>query len=124
MAHFAELDGNNVVTRVIVVHNNELLDENGNESEQKGIDFCVAHYGGTWVQTSYNGNFRGQYAVVGITYDPVLDGFISEKPHASWLLNKDTCRWEAPTLYPTDGENYYWNEELLNWELLPDTVWE
>ncbi len=115
MAHFAELNGNNVVLRVIVVHNNELIDENGNESEQKGIDFCVAHYGGTWVQTSYNENFRGQYAVVGITYDPVLDGFIPEKPHASWLLNKDTCRWEAPTLYPTDGKVYCWDEPNLVW---------
>ena len=77
MAHFAELDDKNIVTRVIVVHNNELLDENGNESEQKGIDFCVAHYGGTWIQTSYNGNFRKNYAGIGYTYDPVLDEFIA-----------------------------------------------
>jgi hypothetical protein len=77
MAHFAELDENSVVTQVIVVHNNELLDENGNESEQKGIDFCVAHYGGTWIQTSYNNNFRGVYAGVGIIYDPVNDAFVA-----------------------------------------------
>ena len=77
MAHFAELDENNIVKQVIVVHNNELLDENGIELEQKGIDFCVAHYGGTWIQTSYNGNFRGTYAGIGYTYDKTLDEFIA-----------------------------------------------
>ena len=79
MAHFAELDENNIVQRVIVVHNNELLDENGMESEQKGIDFCIAHYGGTWIQTSYNSNFRGNYAGGGYIYDPVKDEFIAPK---------------------------------------------
>ena len=77
MAHFAELDENNIVTNVIVVHNNELLDENGYESEQKGIDFCVAHFGGRWVQTSYNANFRGVYAGIGYTYDEALDVFVA-----------------------------------------------
>ena len=77
MAHFAELDDNNIVTRVIVVHNNELLDHNGNESEQKGVDFCVAHYGGRWLQTSYNANFRGIYAGIGNIYDETLDEFIA-----------------------------------------------
>jgi hypothetical protein len=77
MAHFAELDENNVVKQVIVVHNNELLDENGKESEQKGIDFCVAHYGGTWIQTSYNGNFRGCYAGSGFIYDSVNNIFVA-----------------------------------------------
>ena len=76
MAHFAELDETNVVKQVIVVHNNELLDENGNESEQKGIDFCVNLLGGTWIQTSYNNNFRGIYAGIGMTYDPVNDVFV------------------------------------------------
>ena len=76
MAHFAELDENNIVTRVIVVHNNELLDGEQNEVEQLGIDFCVAHYGGTWIQTSYNNNFRGIYAGPGCSYDPVLDIFV------------------------------------------------
>jgi hypothetical protein len=75
MAHFAELNENNVVTRVIVVNNNELLDENGNESEQKGINFCVAHYSGTWIQTSYNGNFRVNFAGIGYIYNPVTDEF-------------------------------------------------
>ena len=79
MAHFVELDENNKVINAIVVHNNELLDENGNESEQKGIDFCVAHYGGRWIQTSYNGSFRGQYgAAKSMVYDEEKDYFITE----------------------------------------------
>lgn len=75
MAHFGELDENNIVQRVIVVHNNELLID-GVESEQKGIDFCVAHYGGRWIQTSYNATFRGIYAGVGCIYDEALDVFV------------------------------------------------
>lgn len=75
MAHFAELDNNNIVKQVIVVHNNELLDENGIESEQKGIQFCQDLFGGTWIQTSYNNNFRGRFAGAGMTYDPVADEF-------------------------------------------------
>jgi hypothetical protein len=95
MAHFAELDKTNTVKQVIVVHNNELLDENNNESEQKGIDFCVAHYGGTWIQTSYNGNFRKNYAGTGYLYDPVRDAFISPRAdcHQEESLNEITCRW-------------------------------
>jgi hypothetical protein len=77
MAHFAELDENNIVCRVIVVHNNELLNGEKTEVEQLGIDFCVAHYGGRWIQTSYNGNFRGKYAGGGDIYDPVKDEFIA-----------------------------------------------
>lgn len=82
MAHFAELDNDNLVQRVIVVHNNELLDENGIESEQKGIDFCVNLFGGRWIQTSYNATFRGIYAGIGHTYDEVLDVFVApiDKP--------------------------------------------
>jgi hypothetical protein len=80
MAHFAELDETNTVKQVIAVHNNELLDENGNESEQKGIDFCVNLLGGTWIQTSYNANFRGKYAGIGYTYDAVNDVFVAPEP--------------------------------------------
>jgi hypothetical protein len=76
MAHFAQLDENNVVKQVIVVHNNELLDNNGNESEQKGIDFCVNLLGGTWIQTSYNGSFRSKFACIGATYDATNDVFV------------------------------------------------
>jgi hypothetical protein len=79
MAHFAELDESNTVVRVIVVHNNELLDENGMESEQKGIEFCVAHYGGRWIQTSYNSTFRKKYAGIGYLYNETLDEFIAQE---------------------------------------------
>lgn len=75
MAHFAQLDENNVVLQVIVVHNNELLDENNIEQEQLGIKFCQNLFGGIWKQTSYNSNFRGIYAGVGYIYDPILDIF-------------------------------------------------
>ena len=77
MAHFAELDDTNTVKQVIVVHNNELLDDNGNESEQKGINFCVNLLGGRWIQTSYNANFRGKYAGIGDIYDPVNNVFVT-----------------------------------------------
>ena len=116
MAHFAELD-NNIVTRVIVVHNNELLDENGNESEQKGIDFCVAHYGGTWLQTSYNGNFRSIYAGIGYYYNEAEDIFIAPQPYPSWI--RVGSFWQAPTPYPTDGLMYQWVEVDLNWQVIP-----
>lgn len=116
MAHFAELDENNAVKQVIVVHNNELLD-NGVESETKGIQFCQSLFGGNWIQTSYNGNIRKNYAGIGYTYDSVRNAFIPPKPFDSWSLNEDTCRWEPPTPYPSNDEGivYYWNEESLSW---------
>ena len=117
MAHFAELGLDNVVKRVIVVHNNELLDGDGNEQESLGRAFCVNLYGGTWVQTSYNGNFRKNFANQGFTYDSTRDAFIAPKPFASWALNEATCRWEAPIPYPTDGQAYYWNESSGTWTL-------
>lgn len=114
MAHFAKLDSNNVVTEVIVVHNNELLD-NGVESEAKGIAFCQSLFGGNWKQTSYNGNMRKNFAGIGYTYDAGLDAFISPKPYNSWVLNNTTCVWEAPVPMPTDGKHYVWNENVVNW---------
>lgn len=114
MAHFAQLDENNVVTQVIVVHNNELMD-NGQESEAKGIAFCQSLFGGSWKQTSYNGNIRKNYAGIGYTYDSGRDAFIPPKPFDSWLLNETTCLWEAPVSYPTDGKRYYWDEPTLSW---------
>jgi hypothetical protein len=116
MAHFAELDDNNKVKQVIVVSNNELLDESGNESEQKGIDFCVNLLGGRWIQTSYNANLRKNFAGIGSLYDPIRNAFISEKPYESWILNEDTCNWVAPISYPIDGKVYEWNETISNWE--------
>lgn len=117
MAHFAKLDENNVVTQVIVVHNNELMD-NGLESEAKGIAFCQSLFGGNWKQTSYNGNIRKNYAGVGYTYDSQRDAFIPPKPFDSWLLNETTCLWESPVVYPNDGKQYYWDESLISWKLV------
>jgi len=97
MAHFAELDENNIVLRVVVVHNNELLDDMGlGESEQKGIDFCVSLFGGRWIQTSYNGRIRKNYAGQGFTYDPQRDAFIPPQPGPEWTLDENTCQWIAP----------------------------
>jgi len=95
MAHFAELDENNIVTRVLVVHNNELIID-GIESEQKGIDFCVAHYGGRWIQTSYNANFRKNYAGIGHTYDSDRNAFIAPKPENAIGFNEEICQWIMP----------------------------
>lgn len=116
MAHFAELDENNKVLRVIVIHNNELLDENGTEQEQQGIDFCVAHYGGRWIQTSFNATFRKNFAAMDYIYDPIKDAFINNLHYPSWILNEETCRWEAPIAYPTDRKIYEWNEDTCQWE--------
>ena len=118
MAHFAEIGLNNVVERVIVVHNNELLDENGNEVEQNGINFCRNLLGGTWLQTSYNGNMRKNFAGSGYTYDSQRDAFISPKPFDSWVLNEETCTWESPVPYPSDDNLYEWNEETQSWDLI------
>ena len=117
MAHFAEIDENNIVTHVIVVHNNELLLD-GEESETKGIDFCEDLFGHrNWVQTSYNNNFRKQYASIGYSYDSDNDVFISIKPYPSWLLN-DSFDWVAPVSMPDDGNIHTWNEENQNWEII------
>jgi hypothetical protein len=115
MAHFAQINEDNIVEQVIVVHNNELLDENGIEQESKGQQFCTNLLGGNWVQTSYNGNLRKNFAGVGYTYDSARDAFIPPKPFNSWVLNEDTCVWEAPTPMPTDGALYSWDEDTLSW---------
>ena len=114
MAHFAQTE-NNIVTKVIVVSNQDILDDNGQESEQKGIDFCSNLLGGTWIQTSYNGKIRKNYAGIGYKYDPILDAFISPQPFASWTLDESTAQWKAPILYPTDGKMYVWDEATQNW---------
>ena len=114
MAHFAQLE-NNVVTKVIVVANQDILDENGQESEQKGIDFCSNLLGGTWKQTSYNAKIRKNYAGVGYKYDETLDAFIPPQPFASWTLDQKTAQWKAPVDYPTDDKRYSWDEETTSW---------
>lgn len=117
MAHFVRLDENSIVVQGIVVHNNELID-NGVESEAKGIAFCQSLFAGaTWVQTSYNGRIRKNYAGIGYTYDEARDAFIPPKPYASWLLDEGTCQWEAPVPYPVDGEQYTWDEATTSWVL-------
>ena len=115
MAHFAQLE-NNIVTKVIVVSNQDILDENGQESEQKGIDFCSNLLGGTWIQTSYNGNIRKNYAGIGYTYDKGRDAFIAPKPYNSWLLDETTCQWKAPVDYPTGDKMYSWDEDTTSWK--------
>jgi hypothetical protein len=115
MAHFAQLE-NNVVTNVIVVSNQDILDENGQESEQKGIDFCSNLLGGTWIQTSYNGNIRKNYAGVGYTYDEGRDAFIAPKPYASWTLDETKAQWKAPVDMPTDDKRYSWDEDTTSWK--------
>jgi len=115
MAHFAQLDENNIVIQVIVVHNNDLIDENGQESETKGIDFCHNLLGGNWIQTSYNGTIRKNYAGIGYTYDASRDAFIEPKQFSSWILNEDLCQWQPPIPVPNDGKKYEWNEQTISW---------
>lgn len=113
MAHFAELDENNVVLRVIVVSDDNVKNSEGIEVEAKGADFCKRLLGGNWKQTSYNGKIRKNYAGIGYTYDPELDAFIPPKIFESWVLDRDTCTWVAPTPMP-DGD-CYWDEESRSW---------
>jgi hypothetical protein len=115
MAHFVELDDNNVVIRSIVVHNNELL-VNGVESEDKGMQFCVDHYGGRWIQTSYNASSRGKYAGLGDSYDEEENIFIAPQPFPSWI--RIGSFWQAPIEMPTDGKRYEWNETEGGWNEL------
>ena len=120
MAHFAEIDDNNIVTRVLVVPD---------EEENRGQDFLATDLGlgGVWKKTSYNtiGNihalggtpFRKNYAGIGFTYDESRDAFIAPKPFNSWVLNEDTCIWNAPTAMPVvEGKTFIWVEDDLNWQ--------
>ena len=113
MAHFAKLKVGNIVETVVVVHNDVAT------SEQVGIDFLNNLYGTRdfWVQTSYNGNFRKNFAGVGFKYDDVKDAFIAPQPFPSWTLNEDTCKWEAPVALPDTENRYNWNEETKQWDL-------
>lgn len=117
MAHFAQLDENNLVLQVIVVGNNDCLDESGNESEEVGIFFCKTLFGAStrWKQTSYNASIRKNYAGIGYTYDLVRNAFVPPKPYESWVINEETCRWDAPTPMPNDGKIYTWDEPTTSW---------
>jgi hypothetical protein len=117
MAHFAQLDANNIVQEVIVVDNSNILDPDGDESEAIGIAYCQALYGAAtmWRQTSYTASFRKNYAGIGFAYDEALDAFIAPQPFPSWSLNLSTAQWEAPVPYPSDEKVYFWSEALLRW---------
>ena len=113
MAHYAKLN-NGKVEQVIVVHNNELLVD-GVEVESKGAEFCTNLFGGEWVQTSYNGTMRKQYAGIGYSYDADLDVFICPQPYPSWILDVNHD-WQPPTPMPVEeGKKYAWFE--------PNRVW-
>ena len=121
MAHFAKLGVGNIIEKVIVISNDVAT------TEQAGIDFINKLYNtrDAWKQTSYNNNFRKNFAGIGYQYDQQRDAFIAPKPFNSWILNEDTCRWEAPIAMPQltqeqiDNRNYYnWNETILSWDLI------
>ena len=138
MAHFAQLDSNNVVTQVIVVSNDDTSDSNGTETESIGVAFCQKLLGAdtNWKQTSYNGNLRGNYAGIGYTYMENVatlgvgstDIFISQQPYASWTIDTTAANWKAPVTEPTltddqiaAGSRYVWNES--NYQADNSTGW-
>ena len=106
MSHWAEIDVNNVVQRVLVGDNNE---------PDEGHTWLIENLGGTWIQTSYNARIRKHYAGIGYTYDPDLDAFIPPQPYPSWTLDAD-CNWQPPTPRPQGDYMYTWNESTLEWE--------
>jgi len=131
MASFAKLNSNNIVERVESVVNEVIKDSNGVEQESIGINFLKTLYNepnANWKQTSYNTQggihvlggipFRKNFAGKGYVYNENKDAFIPQKPYESWILNENTCLWEAPVPYPNDGKIYFWNEETQNWALL------
>ena len=113
MAHFCRIDENNIVQQVIVVDNKDTADASGVEKEYIGAAFCERLLGGTWKQTSYNGNFRKHYAGIGYTYDADRDAFIPPQPFPSWTLDAD-CNWQAPVPMPSGGV-YTWDEAAQAW---------
>ena len=121
MAHYAKIE-NNIVTQVIVVDNKDTADANGVEKEHIGAAFCERLFGGTWMQTSYNGNKRKNYAGIGYTYNADLDAFVPPKPFASWVLNEETAQWNAPVPMPEDAgtgeppKRYQWDEDTVSWK--------
>jgi hypothetical protein len=118
MAHFAKIDSNNRVVYVTKVNNSILLDSEGIEQEQLGLDFLNNNIeSATWIQTSYNNNLRKQYAGIGYLYDPLNDVFISPQPFNSWVLDSN-FDWQSPVARPEDDNLYEWNETNQSWDLL------
>ena len=118
MAHFAKLDENNIVLAIHCLHNNELLDENNNESEEKGINFLTNLHGhSNWKQTSYNKNFRKNFAFIGCKYDAEIDAFVALQPYPSWTLDANAV-WQPPIPMPSDIillNPYRWDEATTSW---------
>ena len=114
MAHFAKLGVGNIIEKVEVVSNDIAA------TEQAGVDFLNNLYNtrDVWKQTSYNGNFRKNFAGIGFQYDQTRDAFIPPKPFNSWTLNETTCLWEAPVAKPQDENRYNWNESTLTWDIV------
>jgi hypothetical protein len=117
MASFTKLNENNIVLEVLALSNDVIGNLPFPESEPLGVAFLADWSGGytNWKQTSYNRNFRKNYAGIGYTYDSVLDAFVPPKPFPSWLLDTNTCQWQAPVPYPNDGKLYSWNEATQSW---------
>jgi hypothetical protein len=127
MAYFAKIGLNSKVIEVIKVNNEVLRDSNGVEQESIGIDFLTKLTGwAIWKQTSYNSNIRKNYAGKGYIYDEDRDAFYLPKPYPSWILNENTCQWEAPVAIPTDqlesNQWYEWNEENNSWIIKTKTI--
>jgi hypothetical protein len=120
MAYFAKLGTGNIVEQVISINNAVITDANGVEQEQLGVDFINKLYNtrDVWKQTSYNNNIRKNFAGIGYQYDQTRDAFIAHKPYNSWILNEDTCRWEAPVAMPINDNRYTWNESTLTWDIV------
>lgn len=119
MAHFARLDGNNMVIQVIVIDNKDTADADGIEVESIGQSFCENLFGGgIWKQTSYHGRIRKNYAGIGYSYDQQLDAFVPPKPFPSWTLDESTALWIAPVPRPTDGGDYQWDEPSQSWAMI------
>ena len=123
MAHFAELNSSNEVLRVIVVSNDD-VNANGGDQHADAETFVttiVPHSTGgvAWKQCSYNNNFRKQYAGYGYTYNASKDIFIADKPYPSWALDEATCQFKCPVAFPEDGKNYTWGEDIINWKEVP-----
>jgi len=115
MAHFVKLDENNKVIDGIVVGNDVLNDLPFPESEPVGLEFIKTLFGdGVWKQTSYNRNFRKNYAGIGMSYRPDIDAFVYPQPFSSWVLDEN-AQWQAPIPYPTDGKLYGWDEATQSW---------
>ena len=115
MAHFAEIDENNVVLRVIVIDNKDTADANGVEKEHIGAAFCERLFGGTWKHTSYNARFRKRYAGIGHVYREDIDAFVDQQPYPSWTLDAN-ADWQPPVQMPEDGNEYIWDEASISWK--------